>query len=99
MGRPDSTQAPIPVWAEYDSGLQKSAAPPPYRFESPTTSRPTPSRAGSYQKNAYELPYSFDDSISSQSASAVSASSSHHELDAGEGCIPPPGDTDVTRMF
>ena len=96
MGRPDSTQAPIPVWGEYDDGMQTSTAPPPYTLESTASSDPTPSRANSSQKYAYEVP-SPNVSLNLHSNPEVAnASSSVLELDAGECSIPPPGDTGVT---
>ncbi|UPX18863.1 uncharacterized protein EKO05_0009147 [Ascochyta rabiei] len=97
MGRPDSTQAPIPVWGEYDDGMQSSAAPPPYRLESPATFRTIPSRANSHQKYAYEMSSPIISSNPYVNAGDASASSSLLELDAAEGSIPPSGDTGVTN--
>lgn len=100
MGRrPDSTQAPIPIWGEYDTGMESSAAPPPYSIESSAASRPTPSRSSSNQKYECVAPSSTDPSNAYSNIGPASASSSLLELDAGEGSIPPPGDTGVTRMY
>ena len=98
MRRPDSTQAPIPLWGEYDEGMQANTAPPPYTLESTASSRPTPSRANSSQKHAYEAPSPTVSSIAYSNTGVASASSSVLEMDAGDGSIPPPGDTGVTRM-
>jgi hypothetical protein len=102
MGRPDSTQAPIPVWGEYDDGMQSSAAPPPYSLQSAATSRPiitTPSRSNSSQKHAYKMPSPTMPSNIYSNTESPSASSSVFELDVEEGSIPPPGDTGVTRRW
>jgi UDP:flavonoid glycosyltransferase YjiC (YdhE family) len=98
MGRrPDSTQAPIPVWGEYDSGMDSSQAPPPYSIGSNTGTRPTPSRSSSNRKYAYDIASSDDPSYPHNSAGRASTSSPALELDAGDDSIPPPGDTGVTH--
>ncbi|KAF3045748.1 hypothetical protein E8E11_008975 [Didymella keratinophila] len=96
MGRrPDSTQAPIPVWGEYDSSMESSQAPPPYSIQSNTGTRPAPSRSSSSQKYAYDIASSDDPSYPHNSAGRASTSRPALELDAGDGSIPPPGDTGV----
>ncbi|KAJ8110672.1 hypothetical protein OPT61_g6541 [Boeremia exigua] len=97
MPRPDSTQAPIPLWGEYDNTRQPTTAPPPYNLEPPAASRPTSIRSQSNQKHAYEMPSPTDLSHPYSNTGPSSASSSRFELDAGGGSIPPPGDTGVTK--
>lgn len=95
--RPDSTQAPIPVWGEYDTGMQFSAASPPYSVRSTAGTRSTPSRSNSNHKSAYEHASSGDLSSTYVSAGDASVSSPTLELDAGEGSMSPPGDTGVAH--
>lgn len=97
MPRPDSTQAPIPLWGEYDDGMQSSAAPPPYSLESSATPRATPSRSNSHQKLAHDAPTTIDSSYPYSRVSSSSTSVSPSELGTKEDYIPTPGDTGVTR--
>ena len=100
MGRrPDSTPAPIPMWAEYDTGLEWSATPPPYSMEPSANPSPTLLRYSSTQKHAYEAQPSGYPSDALHGAGTASASNSLLELDVGEGSIIPPGETGVTRMY
>jgi hypothetical protein len=52
-GRPDSTQAPIPVEYEYDDYMRNAEAPPPYTVEELTGSIPQPGDTGVTSKCRY----------------------------------------------
>lgn len=98
MGRrPDSTQAPIPVWGEYDTGMESSAAPPPYSLGLNTETRSSPSRSSSSQKYAHDAESSDVPTNARDSSGHAPASSPALELDADESLIPPPGYTGVAH--
>lgn len=71
-------------------GMQSNTAPPPYSFET-VAQRPT--------TNSLNASSPVSMSMSYNNAGSSSEPSSLHELGPGEGSIPQPGDTGVTRMY